>query len=81
MTVCTGRLISTITEHVIMSEDKTFNPQASIEIIENGPIKIVGNILISDYKRDIMDSPEEVFLCRCGKSENKPYCDGSHKRK
>ncbi len=64
-----------------MSEDKTFNPQAVIEIIDNGPIKITGNILISDYKRDIMDSSEEVYLCRCGKSDNKPYCDGSHKRR
>ena len=64
-----------------MSEDITFNSQASIEIIDNGPIKIKGNILLSDYKRDIMDSSEEIYLCRCGKSDNKPYCDDSHKRK
>jgi CDGSH-type Zn-finger protein len=63
-----------------MEEKKEFKPQAVIEIEDNGPIKITGNILLSDSKRNIMDSPVEVYLCRCGKSGNKPYCDESHKK-
>ncbi|HPC98112.1 MAG TPA: CDGSH iron-sulfur domain-containing protein [Bacteroidales bacterium] len=58
---------------------KEFKPQAIVEVLEDGPIKITGNFMVSDSKRDIMDSPEEVYLCRCGRSGNKPYCDGSHK--
>lgn len=57
---------------------KEFKPQAEIEIIENGPARITGNIMLRDAKRDIMDTPVELFLCRCGRSGNKPYCDGSH---
>jgi hypothetical protein len=63
-----------------MEENKEFKPQAIIEVIDNGPIKITGNILLSDSKRDIMDSPQEIYLCRCGRSQNKPYCDESHKK-
>ena len=51
-----------------------------VEIIENGPIKITGKIVLTDQKRDTKTEVNEVFLCRCGRSSNKPYCDGSHKR-
>jgi hypothetical protein len=62
-------------------EDKTeFKSQAIIEVLDHGPIKITGNILLRDSKRDLMVSPEEVYLCRCGRSQNKPYCDESHKK-
>jgi CDGSH-type Zn-finger protein len=30
-------------------------------------------------KWDLTGKPE-VFLCRCGASENRPFCDGAHKR-
>jgi CDGSH-type Zn-finger protein len=63
-----------------MEEIKEFKSQATIEVIENGPIRITGNILLRDSKRDITDNPDELFLCRCGRSGNKPYCDGSHKK-
>ncbi|MGD0581985.1 MAG: CDGSH iron-sulfur domain-containing protein [Bacteroidales bacterium] len=63
-----------------MDENKELKPLAVIEVIDNGPIRITGNFLLSDSKRDIMDSPAEVFICRCGRSQNKPYCDESHKK-
>jgi CDGSH iron-sulfur domain-containing protein 3 len=52
---------------------------AIIEVIDGGPLKITGQIILKDQKKDILDSPIEVYLCRCGRSCNKPYCDGSHK--
>jgi CDGSH-type Zn-finger protein len=64
-----------------MEEKKQNKPQAAIEIIDSGPLKISGNIFIRDMQRGTEDSPKEVWLCRCGKSENKPFCDSSHKRK
>jgi len=52
---------------------------AIIEVIDGGPLKITGHIILRDPKKDILDNPVEVYLCRCGLSCNKPYCDKSHK--
>jgi CDGSH iron-sulfur domain-containing protein 3 len=65
---------------LIMADKKEFKSQAAIEIIDNGPIKITGKILLLDSKRDITEKFEEIYLCRCGRSGNKPYCDESHKK-
>jgi CDGSH-type Zn-finger protein len=29
----------------------------------------------------MLDRLQETWLCRCGESKNKPYCDGTHKKK
>jgi len=51
---------------------------------KNGPIHIKGPVLFKDSSCGCkaVKSVEEtdIWLCRCGHSENKPYCDGSHKR-
>ncbi len=52
---------------------------ATVEVIDGGPLKISGTILLRDLKKEITDNPEVVFLCRCGYSGNKPYCDKSHR--
>ncbi|NLJ44654.1 MAG: CDGSH iron-sulfur domain-containing protein [Bacteroidales bacterium] len=51
-----------------------------IEVIDDGPLKITGNFILKDLKRDLTDTPEEVYICRCGRSSNMPYCDDSHKK-
>jgi len=62
-----------------MEEKEIKKPQALIEVIESGPLKITGNFILKDLKRESETTPGEVWLCRCGKSENKPFCDESHK--
>ena len=63
-----------------MEEKKEIKSQALIEIIDSGPLKVTGNFLLKDLQRDKESSPGEAWLCRCGKSGNKPYCDESHKK-
>jgi CDGSH-type Zn-finger protein/uncharacterized Fe-S cluster protein YjdI len=45
----------------------------------NGPLKVVGNLEIVSGTGRTINRVTQTFLCRCGESKNKPYCDGSHK--
>ena len=63
-----------------MEDKEAFKPEAIVEVIDFGPLKVTGNFEIKDIKRDKVVTLSEVLLCRCGKSENKPFCDDSHKK-
>lgn len=57
---------------------------AECEIIcrNNGPYRISGNFVLTDADGNAFDlsGRESISLCRCGQSENKPFCDGTHAR-
>jgi CDGSH-type Zn-finger protein/uncharacterized Fe-S cluster protein YjdI len=51
----------------------------NVQPTPNGPLRVSGNLeLVSGTGRTI-NKVTETYLCRCGHSKNKPYCDGSHK--
>lgn len=45
----------------------------------NGPLKIIGNLEVVSGTGRTVNKVRQAFFCRCGASQNKPYCDGSHK--
>ena len=63
-----------------------------IDILPNGPLKVSGGVpltIMSIVRNELQEAvgwqEEKVFpaqgvymLCRCGHSQNKPFCDGSH---
>jgi CDGSH-type Zn-finger protein len=53
-----------------------------ITVANNGPLRVKGNLTIRDMEGNAYDlaGREMISLCRCGQSENKPFCDGSHGR-
>ncbi len=67
-------------------------PTPKVSMYENGPIQVDGAVPLS--RRQIVktehgepvayrdsgpvEADERYFLCRCGASENKPFCDGTH---
>ena len=50
---------------------------------KNGPYMVQGGIKIVDADGNdvaIDGDSDMVFLCRCGESANKPFCDGKHRQ-
>lgn len=60
------------------SSQKESGP-AEIVIIKNGPVMVKGALSIK-HQDGREENQQEVYLCRCGQSSNKPYCDGTHRK-
>jgi uncharacterized Fe-S cluster protein YjdI/CDGSH-type Zn-finger protein len=66
--------------HYRLEEGPVEEPEqpTQVEFVANGPINLRGDLSIEvpgGPMREVRAS-----LCRCGRSENKPFCDGSHAR-
>lgn len=48
--------------------------------LKDGPLEVSGPSVVKDEAGSIAKEGEKAYLCRCGFSANKPFCDGSHKR-
>ena len=46
----------------------------------NGPLRVRGNLEIVSGTGRAVARVTSAYLCRCGASANKPFCDGTHKR-
>ncbi|GAB1360555.1 hypothetical protein MASR1M31_23730 [Porphyromonadaceae bacterium] len=48
-----------------------------LKVVKNGPLIVKGPVkmVLPDGS---VEETKKVFICRCGKTSNEPYCDGSH---
>jgi len=52
----------------------------SIQPIKNASYHIKGDVELQNEDGTLKEIvKKDIFLCRCGCSKNKPFCDGSHK--
>jgi CDGSH-type Zn-finger protein len=49
-----------------------------IRVLAGGPYRVGGGVPLLDHEGTEIEAPAEYFLCRCGGSTNKPFCDGTH---
>ncbi len=56
------------------------NGPLKVEPEKDGPLHVQGNLEIISGTGRVIARVEEVRLCRCGGSHNKPFCDGTHAR-
>jgi CDGSH-type Zn-finger protein len=52
-----------------------------IRTLKDGPLEVRGGTKLVDSSRGEFKLTEDpIYLCRCGQSSNKPFCDGTHKK-
>jgi CDGSH-type Zn-finger protein len=49
-----------------------------IRVLAGGPYRVRRGVPLLDHEGTEIEAPAEYFLCRCGGSKNKPFCDGIH---
>ena len=52
-------------------------PLLKIKVTPNGPLLVKGTVELIMADNTVV-TKENPALCRCGASNNKPYCDGTH---
>jgi CDGSH-type Zn-finger protein len=56
-------------------------PGVTIRALKNGPYEVRGAVVIEDYEGATFPADgDPVYLCRCGQSANRPFCDSTHKK-
>lgn len=61
-------------ENQIIMENET-----KVDVMKNGPLLVHGTIEVTNDGNTETKEKTTAF-CRCGGSNNKPYCDGSHSK-
>lgn len=51
-----------------------------VDVMRNGPLLVHGTIQVIDAEGETSNKHKTTAFCRCGQSETKPYCDGTHRK-
>ena len=74
--VAVGRLDTTAGDGSAPPGDET---AVTVQYRQNGPLVLSGPVAV-EAPDGTVECHDQVFLCRCGGSDSKPFCDGTHKR-
>ena len=59
-------------------EHRDWEREPAIFVVPDGPYMVTGGPELRDTSYAQGASTEHFTLCRCGRSRNKPFCDGTH---
>lgn len=59
-----------------MADETSITPSKNGPYLVRGPVKLVDD----DGKEWDVSGKKVIALCRCGRSETKPFCDGTHSK-
>ncbi|WP_297334994.1 (4Fe-4S)-binding protein [Algoriphagus sp.] len=62
------------------SGENELDSELLVEVIPSGPLMVYGKLQVKLTDGSTKPQFKVTAFCRCGKSENKPFCDGTHKK-
>ena len=65
---------------VFIYHSSLVNPMATIELVPDGPLTVKGVTQCRNSRGEAIAVEDPFYLCRCGASGKKPFCDGTHKK-
>ncbi len=54
------------------------SPAVEIQVLRDGPLLVKGHLEVAGINGEVEIKDDTTAFCRCGASNNKPYCDGEH---
>jgi uncharacterized Fe-S cluster protein YjdI/CDGSH-type Zn-finger protein len=60
------------------SSQERAESQNTVQVSPNGPLYVRGDLDIDGAQENMPGVRYRTALCRCGQSNNKPFCDNSH---
>ncbi len=74
----TGFVAEPFTPSKPVDTDADTSGKVTLTATKNGSLKVEGNFRIENIAGDILYTGSKTWLCRCGGSSSKPFCDGTH---
>lgn len=62
----------------MLGQKEGANGKLTVSLAKNGPLLLQGQVEILSAEGEVSCQGSKGALCRCGVSENKPFCDGAH---
>ena len=59
-------------------DNTTETLETKVEVMENGPLLVYGTLQVTHKDGSQETKNKTTAFCRCGASNNKPFCDGAH---
>jgi uncharacterized Fe-S cluster protein YjdI len=61
-----------------LQNPESVTTETRVEVVPNGPLLVYGNLTVRLKSGEAHTQKKVTAFCRCGKSANKPFCDGTH---
>lgn len=64
--------------YISKNEEENKSNMIKVDCLENGPLMVKADVEVKHSNGEVETRKKTTAFCRCGASNNKPFCDGAH---